>query len=163
MKLSFDERGNLNPYKKIEISSKNFKEFFVDSFDRNSTRHGIFKRYEEYTQRFAQKITGNFRQWINGSFVSNKVNPKDIDLVTLIDYQIAEEKDDFIRNEFIKQAVLRNYGIDAYLIVTYPENHPLHFCTKSDLLYWSDWFTKSKIDRKRKRYPKGYIEINFKI
>ena len=29
----------------------------------------------------------------------------------------------------------------------------------SSLLYWNDWFTKSKMDKRRKRHPKGYLEI----
>lgn len=161
MEFSFDIRGHLKPYKRIEISYEDFKEFFVNSFEKDSLRHRIFENYEKYTQDFREKVTGNFRQWINGSFVSNKTNPNDIDLVNLVDYQIVEKKESVIRGKFIKEIVPKNYGIDAYLVIIYPENHKLHKWTRSDLLHWNDWFTRSRMNKQKKRYPKGYIEIIF--
>ena len=106
-------------------------------------------------------MTGDLRQWINGSFVSKKKNPKDIDIVNLIDYRVVEEKEPLIRREFLRDTVPKIYWIDAYLVILYPENHKLHSWTQSDLLYWNEWFTKSRMGRQEKRYPKGYIEINF--
>ena len=82
-------------------------------------------------------------------------------MVNLLDYQIVEEKESLIRAEFIRKSAYERYGIDAYLVILYPESHKLHSWTKSDLLYWNDWFTKSKMDKRRKRHPKGYLEIKF--
>ena len=162
MELNFDIRGNLKPYERIELSYEEFIGFFVESFEKDSTRHEIFEHYKRYTEEFQKKVTTDFKQWVNGSFVTNKKNPKDIDLVNLVDYEIVEEKESLIRGEFIRGAVPKNYGIDAYLVILYPENHKLHNWTRSDLLHWDDWFTRSKMNKRRKRYPKGYIEINFK-
>lgn len=161
MELEFDIHGHLKPYNKAIIGSQEFKTFFVDAFDENSTRHEIFENYEKYTRDFSEKITSNFTQLINGSFVSNKKNPNDIDLVNLVDYEIAEEKEEIIRNEFLNAKVLKNYGIDAYLVIIYPKNHKRHSWTISDLLYWEHWFSKSKMNKSKKYFPKGYIEINF--
>lgn len=161
MELNFDIRGNLKPYARIEISYEEFKEFFVSAFEKDSKRYQMFEHYERYTQEFREKITGDFRQWINGSFVSNKKNPKDIDIVNLVDYSVFEEKESLIRSEFIRGAVPKAYGIDAYLVILYPENHKLHRWTQSDLLHWNEWFTRSRMDWQRRRYPKGFIEINF--
>ena len=160
MGLNFDIRCHLKPYEKVVLEFSEFKAFFVDPFDEDSSRHKLFRSYELYTQDLAEKITPNFTQWINGSFVTNKKNPRDIDLVNLIDYRIVEQKDALIRKAFIRDAVYERYGIDAYLLVLYPEDHKLHSWTQSDLLYWQDWFTKSKMDKRRKRYPKGYVAIN---
>ncbi|MGB3779836.1 MAG: hypothetical protein WA960_15855 [Tunicatimonas sp.] len=162
MKLNFDVRGNLEPYQRTVVSYNDFKECFVDQFPGESTRHQLFEQYKRYTQEYTEKITGKFKHWINGSFVSRKVNPMDIDLVNLIDYRIVKEKEGLIRSNFVGSTVHREYGIDAYLVIIYPENHTLYRWTKSDLFYWNDWFTRSKIDRPKKRYAKGYVEINFK-
>jgi len=161
MELSFDTRGHLKPYEKLELNYDAFKTYFVEAFETGSTRHKLFKHYEKLTNDFREKITGNFTQWINGSFVSNKTNPHDIDLVTLLEYEIAEKYDDLIKSSFIGSNLYKQYRIDAYLVVMYPENHRKHKWTKSDLFYWYEWFTKSKMNRQRKRFPKRFIEIKF--
>ena len=38
----------------------------------------FFENYSQYLQDFQNEISPNFRQWINGSFVTNRTNPKDI-------------------------------------------------------------------------------------
>lgn len=162
MKLSFDAHGYLQPYKRITLSSEEFVGSFVKLFKKDSSRHRIFEHYKRYTEDFREKVTTNFKQWIDGSFVSNKKNPRDLDLVNLVDYETAEKCDSIIRSEFLKNTVIENHGIDAYLLIIYPENHKLHSWTKSDLLYWNDWFTRSSMNKHRKRYPKGYLEIDFR-
>ncbi len=52
MALSFDIRGNLNPYERIEISYEDFKDFFVNAFKKDSSRIEIFENYEK---------SGNYR------------------------------------------------------------------------------------------------------
>ena len=46
MELNFDIRGNLKPYERIELSYEEFREFFVDSFEKDSTRYQIFEHYQ---------------------------------------------------------------------------------------------------------------------
>ena len=92
MKLNFDIRGNLTPYERIALSYKEFVEFFVESFEKDSARYEIFEHYKRYTEEFQAKVTTDFKQWIDGSFVTNNKNPKDIDLINLVDYEIVEEK-----------------------------------------------------------------------
>lgn len=159
MDLSFDIRGNLKPYEKMQIPPDEFREVFVTSFEVDSSRHQIFENYRKYTEAFKNQIKSEFTQWIDGSFVTNKKNPKDIDLVTLIDYQLYEKHEIVIKQDFIKEAVPKKYQIDAYLVVLYPEDHKFYSRTRSDLLYWEHWFTKSKLSKNKKRHPKGFVEI----
>jgi hypothetical protein len=72
------------------------------------------------------------------------------------------EKVDIIKREFIRDDALKKYGLDAYLLIVYPEDHKLRTYTKSDILYWNDWFTKSRKNKRGKRYPKGYVELEFR-
>lgn len=162
MEPSFDIRGNLKPYERIKLDAREFKSTFVDSFDEDSTRYDLFDKYLDHTENFKDKVTGNFNQWVNGSFVTNKKNPNDIDFVSLVDFPVAKEKEDIIRREFIRNDALKKYGLDAYLLIVYSEDHKLRNLTKSDILYWNDWFTKSRKDKRGKRYPKGYVELEFK-
>ena len=83
MVLNFDSRGYLKPYRKVELGFYDFKEVFVDSFDQTSTRHRIFENYLKFLQDFSREVSENFIQWIDGSFVTRKVNPRDIDFVSI--------------------------------------------------------------------------------
>ena len=159
MDLSFDIRGNLKPYKRVPLSIEDFETVFVNSFDEVSPRHDLFRKFQEYTLDFQAHISDEFIQWINGSFISNKRKVNDIDFVNLIDYQLLENKEEQIKQKFIKNKAYKKYGIDAYLLIIYPKGHKLRRWTESDLLYWNDLFTKTRKDRFGKRYSKGYIEV----
>lgn len=161
MDLVFDIRGNLLPHRKNVLTLNEFKEIFVNSFDEDSSRHEIFENYTRYIEAFRAEITPNFKHWINGSFVTNRINPKDIDLVNLIDFEIAKEKYEFIKEKYINQQSLKTYKIDAYLVKIYPETHKEYIKTHSDLLYWEHWFGNTPKNRVKKRFPKGFIEISF--
>lgn len=147
------------PYERVRIDQDSFRANFVDVFDERSSRHSLYRRYVEYTNMFQSRISGEFTQWINGSFATNAANPGDIDLVNLVDYEKIKGKEELVKSEFITEQAYKNYGIDAYLLILYPEGHKFNSWTKSDLLYWNDWFTRSKMNKSRKRHPKGYLEI----
>lgn len=101
MKLSFDLHGYLKPYRRIETSLREFRTQFVDPFDKSSNRHELFEQYERYTLDFQKQVTSKFIHYINGSFVTKKYNPKDIDFVNLLDYRIFESKESVIRSQFL--------------------------------------------------------------
>lgn len=161
MDYSFDIRGNLKPHEQITYSLEEFEDFFVNRFDSNSKRHEIYNNYQTYISDFRKLVGNKFTHWIDGSFVTKNENPRDIDFVTILDYKIVEGYNEVIKNQFLNRDVLKKYKLDAYLVIDYPVNHKYHIRTKSDLLYWDNWFTKSKMDKRRKRFPKGYACINF--
>lgn len=158
--INFDNRGYLKPYTIIDLSIVEFEEIFVNSFKDSQTRKKIFQEYQRYTADLQQLIQRPFTQWIDGSFVSNCLNPRDIDLVTFIDYRIYEQKESLIEKRFGKWKVANFYGyLDAYTVCAYPQNHTNHLIFQSDKLYWKDWFGTSRFNRVKKRYPKGFIQL----
>lgn len=161
MTLKFDERGNLSPYGKSEMKRSEFKEMFVDAFIETSTRYEIYNNFEKYVTEFGAEISFDFKVWINGSFVTNKQNPGDIDIVSLLDYRIALERTVILQDKFLNRSSLKEFKIDAYVVRTYPEDHKEYGKTRSDLLYWEHWFSNSKKNRAKKRFPKGFIELTF--
>ena len=54
-------------------------------------RRRLFDEYLNYIIFLKQFELGNFFQWIDGSFVSTKSKPNDIDIVTFIDFKIHEK------------------------------------------------------------------------
>ena len=161
MNFKFDILGNLTPYKKSEISIKEFHDSFVDNFDSESSRKNIIENHSQYIQDFQNEISPNFKQWINGSFVTNRSNPNDIDLVNLVDFEIVEEKYDLIKSKFINREYLKKHKIDAYLVRVYPKGHKDYFKTVSDLLYWEHWFGHTKMNKAKRRFKKGFVELSF--
>jgi len=161
MKAEFDLRGNLKPYRIIPISYENFQEVFVASFDGSSSRHGIFKNYENYLQELQEILNHDFYQWINGSFVSNKGYPRDIDLVTIIDYRDYENQKENIERKFASRKARDIFKVDAYIVSQYPKKHPKYAFYQSDLAYWRNLFGKTRVNRAKKQFEKGFVQINF--
>jgi len=161
MKLKFDEKGHLTPYKGIELSLKDFEHFFINQFDKKSTRRNIFKNYKNYVDDFQREITPDFNQWIDGSFVTKKANPNDIDFITLIDHEIYRQKRSVIDAKFRLKNAKEYYSVDAYTVEIYHEEHRKNGISKIDLVYWDNWFSKTKMNWAKKTFPKGYIILNF--
>ena len=100
--MTYDFRGHLAPYSIIEMTFDDFQHHFVEAFPNSPTRLLIFEEYKRYLSDFQTLITGNFIQWIDGSFVTQKSNPRDIDIVTLIDFEAYQSKKDVIYWKFCK-------------------------------------------------------------
>lgn len=161
MDFSFDIRGYLKPYGKNEINKENLKKVFVDPFDEASSRKRLYQGYLKYNKDLQALLAGQrYVQWIDGSFISTQINPRDIDLVSLIDYRFIE-KYELELKRFLNRDGKNNYGIDGYMVRVYPEGHDKYIRTKSDLIYWESWFSMSKKNRRKQRFPKGFVEIKF--
>ncbi len=144
--LTFDEFGQLTPDQPIESELSAVENVFVF----NETRRLIFAELLGFLEIIKSWEIGHFQVWLDGSFVTKKELPRDVDIAVFMDAKSYE------RNENLLYLVKKTPLIDAYFISVYPEDHPLFHRTESDLAYWFNLFSK---DRKRRR--KGFIQINF--
>ena len=81
----FDENGNL-PYGMYYMTLKELKEIFSNT----KRRKEIIKEYEKHLEEI--KNTGYFiDHWIDGSFITSKENPNDIDTLTEFNGYEAEK------------------------------------------------------------------------
>ncbi len=159
MQFHFDSNGNLTPYSKITTDLATFEKVFVTDFENSTTRKTLFDNYLRYLEAFSKEITPNFTQWINGSFVTLKENPKDIDFVTFIPFEVYEKNKLLIEKSFWSYA-LEKEGLDAYIVQIYPENHKLFL--SDTVKFREDWisrFTKTKLSENLIYFPKGFIEV----
>lgn len=162
MELNFDIRGNLKPYDVIEISMDTFKNTFVDAFYDAPIRQELFDNYNLYMNDLSGFLTKDFFQWIDGSYVTNKKEPNDFDLITVLDYFDYEKNKEILEKQFASFNGRQKYKVDAYIVANYPESHKNHIFTKSDFLYWRNLFGKTRVNRAKKQYEKGIIQLNFK-
>ena len=145
--LTFDEDGYLTPDEPIEVDF----ETFIREFVINEHRADIFTEYRQMLTDLSSLSPGAFYQWINGSFVTRKARPKDIDVATFLSQQIYDEFEPLFRELRLKYP-----KVDAYFVKVYPEGHPRGFITEFDQIEWRHLFST---DRRRRR--KGFIHINF--
>lgn len=161
MEFSFDIRGHLTPYGKNQIDHKQFKEGFVDPFDEDSSRHELYKGFIKYNNHLKDLLNNQkYIQWVDGSFISRKINPRDIDLVSLVDNALVEKYETELA-KFVQKKSKLSYGIDGFIVRVYPQDHPKYVRTKTDLIYWENWFSMSRKNRRKQRFPKGFIELQF--
>ena len=163
VEIGFDMRGNLKPDAKIELSFDEFQALFLRSFDQIETsRVIIFEDYLRFIHDFKTLVTADFSQWVNGSFVSKKQNPNDIDFVTLVDFRTYEVHEELIESRFRRKGAKLFYPkVDAYVVKHYPAIHEKRWVTDFDLTYWVDSFGKTQKNRSGQRHPKGFIALNF--
>jgi hypothetical protein len=158
--LRFTENGYLTPIDGIETDLATFKQAFVDNFPLSEKRQLLFHNYLEYLRLFSKKITPHFEQWVNGSFVTKKENPNDIDFVTFIDAAIFERNE--AKLEEFWSFSLEDEGLDAYIVKMYPPDSPL-FVTHTEHFkqVWFKRFCRTKIDKDLDIATKGFIKLKF--
>lgn len=154
--IEFDENGFVKPYRPVLTDLTTLEEVFVLEFPTSTTRRGHFEQYREYNSRLLELLLGGFTQWVDGSFVSRKLNPNDIDVLTFFDhsfYYLNERKIRALKEEFANKAGGR---VHAHPIRVYPESHPLRHLYESDRVQWLFDWSRTTI---RPRKNKGLIEL----
>ncbi len=129
------------------------KDIFVEKFETSQTRKKIFEQFVLWVKQLTQDYQ-IYEIWIDGSFVTNKVNPNDIDVV------VFAHADDYLRlySQWVK---LRDVGlIDAYLSLAICEKSEKSLCKQE---YWSFvnnrnyWRGQFGFDRSDN--PKGFLVL----
>ncbi|GAB4011336.1 hypothetical protein GCM10028808_24540 [Spirosoma migulaei] len=156
--LNFTNRGLLTPNEAIEVSTSIFYDRFVEAFSTSKTRAVLFNEWIKYNQLLRSEIGQDFVQWVNGSFVTLKQNPKDIDLVSFIPYQIYERHYRVLDNLWADK--WEREGLDAYFVKVYPDNHPAFTHeTKRNSELWITRYSLTKPDETFRQYSKGFLMI----
>jgi hypothetical protein len=162
MEFTFDIRGNLLPPQAIDCSLQDFETAFVQSFEESDTRLALFSSFMHYIRDFQTKVTPDFCIWIDGSFVSNKLNPNDLDMVVLIPYEDYEVKEQLQEQQFrLAGAAVYYPNLDVYTVKYYPQMHQKHWNTNLDVLHWTDFWSKTRKNRHGRQFAKGFIQIKF--
>ena len=153
-KLQFDKNGYLKAGI-YEIDLETFERYFIKAFPNSTTRRYLFENYLSYINDFQKDVFPYFEQWIDGSFITKKENPKDIDIVTFLDYKVYELRGEPFMDKFWSFS-LEKQGIDAYIVKTYPSSHNLFSAFLEVENYYQNLFSSDRIDQ-----TKGIIKIKF--
>jgi hypothetical protein len=156
--LHFDSKGNLKPYQQIHSNIQDLKTYFVDNIASN-TRLDIYNKYIRYSNDLKNLIGKELMQWVNGSFVTQKTNPKDIDLITFLDHKDIKKLGSKL-DTFKPSECWNIYGVDAYILEVYAPNHDCANFTDCDVAYWLNLFGQTRPNRRTGiKNKKGFLEI----
>jgi len=129
----------------------------VNGFPTSNTRRDIFERWQQLRAAIAALVTLR-EQWLDGSYVTTKVDPGDADIVVHLD---GAEVDNLAPvAEFTLQALVAGkttqaaWRCDSYPLVEYPQGHPLRALFEAQRTYWADFFGTDRLGA-----PKGIVRV----
>ncbi len=157
--FSFDQSGNLFPQRSIDIDWATLFDHFVNYFPTSSSRKQLLSNLERFIVNIQTNIVSDFKLWINGSFVSQKIDPQDIDAVFWLPFDVAERKKSILDDQFFTRMTKKLLGLDLYYMIEYPEKHKRHFLTHLDKLYWEDVYGHTRQDEQGMQHSKGFFEL----
>lgn len=154
--ITFDKNGNPQPEGIVEYPFEEFKVTFVDNFGHSKSRKVIFDNYEKYLSDFKTEIDSTFKNWVNGSFTTTKINPNDIDVVNIVNHSEEINQNTHLLAKFLTQGGSKDrYYVDGYFVPVYPPNDPRFAITEQFLTYWACWFGHDRENR-----AKALIELS---
>lgn len=176
----FNQQGNL-PYKCYEVTLEEIKEKLVDNFPNSKTRASRFECFLKFYIELTENVKSCTRLLIDGSFVTNKKNPRDVDFIIIVDSlkltqsekvyleNILSKKNDlkreFLRYEnFVKLGMLHKsslynlrffkMGCDFFQVVKYEPSHFMHREYVKELDDWISWW-----GHQRNGDKKGFLNL----
>lgn len=157
--MQFDEHGHLMPYEVIELFLPAFQATFVDGMEDAEHRKILFRQYLQFVNEVKKAFGVAFFQWIDGSFVTTKPLPGDIDVVTFLPYDIMTQKIGAIFH--LRENAKSLYGVDAKFSPVCKWNHRFFEESKKQETYWQSLYGFSRPDFEGKKWPKGIIKIGY--
>lgn len=135
-----------------EMSAEDLRTMCVMGFPHSSTRERIMAGLEAVIAALSEVGIG-LDIWVDGSFVTHKLNPADVDVVLCLRSDTADQCDDrqrgilrLLTDPASKQIVKNEYLCDSYAFVEYPDDHPLHSHGVSWREYWLRQFGLSRVN-----------------
>ncbi|MGJ4929158.1 DUF6932 family protein [Bradyrhizobium sp. HKCCYLS2038] len=130
---------------------------FVTAFPHSSTRGDIMKGYKKHSLEVTA-LVGACEQLLDGSFVTNKNDPGDVDMVLFVDASVIDNLSSSQKAEFAAltagQQTKATHLCDAYFCPTYPETHPQFQQFRQIRKYWMGEFGFD-----RQEVPKGIVQV----
>jgi hypothetical protein len=131
---------------------------FVAPFPESLTRAAIFEYWTYHRAALVELITVE-KQWLDGSFVTDKADPGDVDLATFYDaatYEALPTHRRLMLDVLLAGAYTKEmWGCDAYSVAIYPEGHQYRNLYEAARDYWTNWFGHD-----RDGVAKGYLEVS---
>jgi hypothetical protein len=158
----FDAVGLLPPARHT-CTEDEVRVHLVDAFPTSTRRPAIFARWRLLRLGLLH-ILGEVEQWLDGSFVENKDEPDDMDVVSVFDGPshdaLPEGAQAVVKSMTLQKNSKPVWACDSYPVPVYPPGHPLHDASMFGLAYWHDWWGHTRPTDPRGHLPKGYVVVD---
>lgn len=152
----FDERGNLPPGRH-EADLDEVRARFVVPFAQSASRSGIFEYWRHHRAALEELVPVD-RQLLAGSFVSDKRDPADVDIITVIDgpaYDALPKHRQMLARMLIAGHYTEAMWLcDSHPVLSYPVDHPGHSRAVIGLERYLDYFGHDRDGSER-----GVVEV----
>jgi hypothetical protein len=139
-----------------QVSTAEVKALLVDPFPNSSTRPGLYERWLGVREAI-RRIVPVQTEWLNGSYVTKKEDPGDIDLIVFLDPKVdqLDTPDQILLLGLTAQEVTKVlHGCHSFPVTAYPPGHPAHASYLAAMQTWRAFFGKD-----REGNAKGFLEI----
>lgn len=136
----------------------NFEKQFIDHFPSSRTRKKLYINFKKWLRKVSKIQTPRFI-WLDGSYITEKSNPNDIDLVIFYRPEQIKSEKEAQKINILVHHTSRAYGCDAYVAfdlehlpqdVANQHYHPQSIMVK----YWMGQFAFD-----RNQNPKGMVKL----
>ncbi|MEV1295757.1 hypothetical protein [Pseudonocardia sp. NPDC049635] len=149
----------LLPPGRHQVTAEDVKRHFVDGFPEASPRRRLYARWLRHREALVSVIRVH-SQWIDGSYVTSKVEPGDIDVVSLLDAPefeaLAPGLQHMVASLVGGKKTREHWMLDSYAVLIYPDGHALRSETDKGLAYWDKQWQGV---RDNSQLKKGYLEV----
>lgn len=151
--------NGLLPVGRHTVTVDQFREHFVDAFPESKSRGRLFRRWQQHRESLTSMIAVR-SQWIDGSFVTSKADPGDIDLVSFMDGATYDGLAPGLR-EMVLALVAGDstrgfWSMDSYPVFEFDAGHRAAVASASQTDYWHQWWQRSRTED---GIVKGYLEV----
>lgn len=140
----------------------------VMPFAASQTRKCIFDGVSRYlVDCQTHNISG--RIWLDGSFVTGKNSPGDVDVISLVSSELLNRLDaadrTFALNLNAGEATKPKYDVHSFCVVSVPKSHAAYLQQASQVANWIKFFSHTKefvtASGTKKQNPKGILQLDF--
>ncbi|MBX3175914.1 MAG: hypothetical protein KF886_00995 [Candidatus Hydrogenedentes bacterium] len=125
-----------------------FKEKFVDAFPNSSQRRVLFDGFKKLRDE-AEVVLSAATQWVDGSYVTDKADPDDVDVVTFVEIDLLNAL--FIDQQNVVRQLLHGredtkekYGCHTFLVPCCDPSNRFFGVFERQRLYWRKWFGSTR-------------------
>jgi hypothetical protein len=157
MSLSFDTRNYLTPAGPTSSTLKEMYDVFVKGIP-TPKRKELWDAFNEWLHQLKSLVrNAPLKLWVNGSFVTGKQEPNDVDVVVFLEEGLMAAHSIQLAAFFGRSK--SDFGVDCYHVVSCVASSPGHSNYQADTAYWTTLFSSTRPNRLGYRHSKGYLEI----
>ena len=159
-KITFDQHGHLAPYEIIDLDLEGLKWYFVSTFEKSLIREALYRHLVLLIEKLQKEIVGGFFILVDGSFISMKENPGDLDFVVFLSLEEYLKQTPFARHLVYHKRQFHERGLHVFVEYFCSEELPEFEEALAVFNYWVHLFSNTK-SVNGITFPKGIIRLNF--